>query len=98
MSNINYFFDLKENSNKNNFSVSICQDYNKLSKISEFTYDINDYNFIKYFQNRTGIILDSIQDDYKKVYNSKSKVNKKHELITKQRIQDCWRIYNYEIC
>ena len=37
---------------------SICQDPKYLLRVKNFSYDLEDYEFIKYFTNRTGICLD----------------------------------------
>jgi len=79
--------------------IDICQEHEKLSKITEFNYDIHNYDFVKYFESRTGIMITKMEKDYKEVLHCTlssvrdNKPDDNHTIITKQRLQDCWEIW-----
>lgn len=76
--------------------VDIVQDYEKLSKITEFNYDIHNIDFVKYFESRTGIMITKMEKDYKELLHCDTEPEHDHTLTTKQRLQNCWRIWNAE--
>ncbi len=86
---VNLFFSTNDEGTKSTKRIAICQDTKKLEKINEFNYIIEDIDFIKYFQDRTGIIITHCLDRLK--YNSEPK--DKIDLNIKRRLQDCWEIW-----
>ena len=73
--------------------IAIEQDPKKLNKIKKFTYDIDNDDFVEYFESRTGIMITKMDMNYKEVLHCNAEPINDHTLITKQRLQDCWEIW-----
>lgn len=69
--------------------IDICQDHDELSKITKFDYDIYNDDFVKYFEDRTGVIITKMERDYKEILHRDSNPDENHNVVTKQRLQDC---------
>lgn len=60
----------------------ILQNYQYLIKVTDYNYNIRNRNFLKYFADRTGIIIN---------INDKNALKK--DRILKAKLQDCWEIW-----
>jgi len=80
----------------------ILQEPALLVKITKFNYDLEDMQFVRYFESRTGIRITACECGWEEVkkhwanHNLDLKVDTAHWSGTRARIQDCWEIYNSE--
>ena len=91
MNNFNIFFNKEKKKN-----IAIYQNEDLLNKIKNFNYNLENEEFVKYFEKRTGIQISKMELNFKEVLNTNNNDNdnENHTLRTKQRIQNCWEIYN----
>lgn len=93
---INEMFENFAEHKKRVEGVDIVQEHSKLSKITEFDYDIHNLDFVKYFESRTGIMVTKMEKDYKELLHCDAEPENNHTLVTKQRLQDCWELWNVQ--
>jgi hypothetical protein len=88
--------------------VAICQDIEALLAVREFTFDLNDPDFVSYFESRTGICIShSPASDYKlellatekewqAICRDTMQGEETFQRIIRGKLEDCWELYRAE--
>ncbi len=85
---------------------ALCQDTDALALVSEFNYDLNDADFVAYFEQRTGMQLRQCEcgfDDVVAVWaNPWSYPASEYDIplawqTTRAKLQDCWELYVFSL-
>lgn len=68
---------------------TICQDIGALEQVTEYDYDMQNADFVKYVKRRTGyclnvgdVIAETARDD-----------EPKYVKLTRAKLQDCWELF-----
>lgn len=75
-------------------SVSLCQDSDMLAKVREFSFDLNDLDFVLYYTSRTGddIIHADCGWDKMRAFIMLPQ-DDRYMQIRKGKLQDCWELW-----
>lgn len=79
------------------FKLTTCHTPKVLDAVTEFDYDIDNAEFVKYFESRTGVMISKCECGWEPVRtvlaNWRVEAPSTTWRITRARLQDCWQIW-----
>jgi hypothetical protein len=92
--------------------VAICQDHEALLAVREFTFDLNDPDFVSYFESRTGVCISwspacgydgsdnppylATEKEWKTICRDIIRGTDMPARILRGKLEDCWELYRAE--
>ena len=91
---------------------AICQDHEALLAVREFTFDLNDPDFVSYFESRTGVCISwspacgydcsdnppylATEKEWQTICRDTMQGDETFQRIIRGKLEDCWELYRAE--